>query len=139
MCEARKVRFRLGRMLVEKLQMLQVAMAPYTDQKVQPHAQTHAQRQRTLQPFRRQPGHRRAIRRMLPDPGDPTKLEGFQRLHWTCPSLPNQFVSRQLRSAIRARCNITHRLPSEMFSIAQISLLSTPSTSRRLKSVATFF
>src|SRR5271155_643423 len=52
---------------------------------------------------------------------------------------PNQFTSMQRRNAMRARCNITQRLLSEMFNVAQIWLLSMPSTSRMLKTAATFF
>ena len=54
------------------------------------------------------------------------------------PALPNQLDSRQTRNAMRARCNITHKLPTLMFSMAQISLLSIPSTSLRLKAALTF-
>src|SRR5271170_3599961 len=57
---------------------------------------------------------------------------------YTVHNFPNQLVSRQRRKAIRARCSITHKLFSEMSNNAQISLLSTPSTSRILKTTATF-
>src|SRR5258706_4875358 len=63
------------------------------------------------------------------------RQEGFEQFH-VC--FPSQCVSRQRLSAIRARCSIPHRLFSEMFSKLQISLLSTPSTSRIVKTVETF-
>src|SRR5262245_38749801 len=58
--------------------------------------------------------------------------------HSTTPCLPNQFSSKQRRKAIRGRCSMTHRLFSVIFSMAQISLLSTSSSSRRLNTVLTF-
>ena len=51
---------------------------------------------------------------------------------------PNQFVSRHRRKAIRARCNMTQRLLSEMFNVRQISLLSSSSISRKQKAALMF-
>jgi len=59
-------------------------------------------------------------------------LTSFQRL------FANQLASRHCRSAMRARCSITHRLLSVIFRSSQTSLPVRPSTSRRLNTVATF-
>jgi len=51
---------------------------------------------------------------------------------------PNQFVSRQRLNAMRARWASPTGYFSEMFNIRQISRLSTPSTSRNVKTVRCF-
>src|SRR5262245_18932714 len=113
-----------------------VAFAPDTDEMMKPHPEAEPPRRRVLKRQRGQPRHLRTIRRVVPGPHDPARLDGFHEFH-VC--LLNQFVSRQRRSAMRARCSMTHRLFSVMFSSAQISLLSTPSTSRMVKTVEMFF
>src|SRR5204863_3888751 len=65
-------------------------------------------------------------------------LEKAENPYSSFSSFPNQFSSRQRRRAMRARCNITQRLPSEMLSSEQISLLSNPSTSRKQKAALMF-
>src|SRR5207249_1547510 len=60
--------------------------------------------------------------------------------HYALPpaGLSNQFISRHSRSAIRARCSITHKLLSVIDRITQISLLGTSSISRIVKTSRTF-
>src|SRR5205085_3324672 len=48
----------------------------------------------------------------------------------------NQLSSRQRRRCVRARCSITHRLFTLIFKSSQISSLSKPSTSRKVKALA---
>ena len=50
----------------------------------------------------------------------------------------NQLISRHRRSCIRARWRITQRLVSETFKTLQISPVSAPSISRRVKALAWF-
>lgn len=118
---------------MKKLQLMSIALAPNADEMMQPYPAAHSQRERLFQSERSQPGHFRAIGRMIPNPDDPAHLPCFDEIH-VC--FPNQFVSKQRRSAMRARCSITHRLFSEMFNSLQISSLSTPSTSRIVNTVA---
>src|SRR5262245_43827848 len=112
-----------------------VAFAPDADEMMEPHPETESQRSRLLKRQRGQPRQLGAVGRVVPNQHHPARPNGFHEFHV---SLSNQFVSRQRRSAIRARCSITHRLFSVMFNSAQISLLSTPSTSRIVKTVEMF-
>ena len=52
--------------------------------------------------------------------------------------LSNQLASRHRRSNIRARWRITQRLVSDTFKTLQISPVSAPSISRRVKAFAWF-
>jgi hypothetical protein len=52
-------------------------------------------------------------------------------------ALSNQLLSRHSRNAMRARCNMTHKLLSEMFSVRQISLPGMSSISRIINTSAT--
>lgn len=124
------------RRAVQELQLPLVALAPDANHIVQAHSQARREGWRLLECHRGETGHLRTGGSVIPDPRHPVSLEGFDELHVV---LPNQFVSRQRRKAIRARCSITHKLLSDMLSTRQISLLSTPSTSRRVKTVETFF
>src|SRR5260221_12658296 len=129
----------MRRGVVEKLQLLEITLAPDTNQEMQPHLESCAQGERPFQGLRRQPRHLRAIQRVVPHPCGPARLKPLEEFHSDSFCFANQFVSRHRRNAMRARCNITHKLLSEMLSIAQISALSMPSTSRRLNTAAIFF
>src|SRR5258708_26560249 len=128
----------MRRGVVEKLQLLEITLAPDTNQEMQPHLESCAQGERPFQGLRRQPRHLRAIQRVVPHPCGPARLKPLEEFHSDSFCFANQFVSRHRRNAMRARCNITHKLFSEMLRTAQISLLATPSTSRKVKTAATF-
>src|SRR5208283_1829965 len=124
---------------MEKRQLLEIAIAPDADQEMQPHLYPQAKWQRLFQRLRREPGHVRAVGRETPNPRDAALFRWLEDFHSGRSFFSNQFVSMQRRNAMRARCSITQRLLSEMFSRAQISLLSMPSTSRKVNTVPTFF
>src|SRR5437899_3439301 len=110
---------------------------------MEPHFNPFPQRQFVLQPLRRHPVDLGTTCGMPGDKIVQPLLDGLAELHGCSRSspvsFPNQFVSKQRRSAMRARCSITQRLLCEMFNSSQISLLSMSSTSRSRKTWATFF
>lgn len=90
------------------------------DQVMQSPLEPHAHGKRLFQRPRHQPGHLRAIRRVIPHPHDPARFERIEDFHSDTFCFTNQFVSRQRPNAMRVRCSITHKLFSEMLSSAQV-------------------
>src|SRR6266576_6809628 len=124
---------------MQEIDLLKIPPTPCTDHEMQSHLQSRYDGQRVLKGTRGESRHLRARRRVIPHPDDKLGFEPAKELHCAPSCLANQLVYRHRRNAIRARCSITHRLFSEMFNMVQISLLSTPFTSRKLNTAATFF
>ncbi len=123
----------------KKFQLFDITVAPGADQAMQLYFPPRVSGKRLFKRPRSQPSDFRTIGGGLPNEDADAFFEGCEDVHSLPPSLPNQLVSKQRRKAIRARCSITQRLLSEIFKRLQISLLSTPSTKRRLNTVAIFF